>query len=115
MAGIYDTFANAASQLLNGPLGGRGKLRRTRGGGYDDNGDPVPVTRSDIPVACVVKTKEIWNAGAYQGSKLVAVLDAKVEPFPDDQLVVGKSTYTVKEVAAKAPAGTVITYEVTLS
>ncbi|KKI22758.1 hypothetical protein [Sphingomonas sp. Ag1] len=114
MAGIYDTFANAASQLLTGPLGGKGKLRRKSGGGYDDNGEPVPVTQRDVPVACVVKTKEVWNAGAYLGSKLVAVLDNKVEPQPNDELIVGARTYTVVEVAAKAPAGTVITYEVVL-
>ena len=114
MAGIYQTFAAAASQMLSGPLGGKGKLRRTRGGGYDDNGDPIPVTRSDIAVSCVVRKQERWNAGAYLGSKLIAVLDAKVEPFPNDELIVGKSTYMVVEVNPKAPAGTVINYEVVL-
>jgi len=114
MAGIYDTFAGAATQMLNGPLGGNGRLRSKRGGGYDDNGDLTPVTQSDRSVACVVKTKEMWNAGAYLGSKLVAVLDNKVEPRPDDELIIGTTTYIVKEVAAKAPAGRVITYEVVL-
>ena len=114
MARIYQTFAAAASQMLSGPLGGKGKLRRTRGGGYDDNGDPIPVTRSDIAVSCVVRKQERWNAGAYLGSKLVAVLDAKVEPFPDDQLIVGYKPYTIIEVNPKAPAGPVINYEVVL-
>ena len=115
MAGIYDTFANAASQLLNGPLGGKGKLRRKSGGGYDDNGDPVPVTQRDLPIACVVKDQDVWNAGAYLGTKLIAVLDNRVEPQPNDELIVGTRTYTIKEVNAKAPAGTVITYEVVLA
>lgn len=61
-----------------------------------------------------MKTKEVWNAGAYLGSKLVAVLDNKVEPQPDDELIVGSKTYTVTEVNAKAPTGVVISYEVVL-
>ncbi len=114
MAGIYQTFADAASQLLTGPLGGKGKLRRKSGGGYDDNGDPIPVSQRDIPVGCVVKDKAIWNAGAYMGSKLVAVLDNRVAPLPDDELIVGTSTYTIVQVTPKAPTGIVITYEVEL-
>lgn len=114
MAGIYDTFGKAASQLLTGPLGGKGKLRMKRGGGYDDNGDPVPVAQSEKSVACVVKIKESWNAGAYLGNRLVAVLDNKVEPRPDDELIVGTRTYTIVQVTPKAPTGIVITYEVEL-
>lgn len=115
MAGVYDTFTTAASQLLNGPLGGKATLRRITGGGYDDNGDAVPVTQSDTKVACVVRTKDVWNAGAYLGSKLIAILDNRIEPRPDDQLIVGKHPYTIKEVAPKAPAGIVISYELVLS
>ncbi len=115
MAGIYQTFAVAASQLLTGPLGGKGVLRRAVGGGYDDNGEPIPVTHLDLPIACVVRTQKLWNAGAYLGSRLVAVLDNRVKPFPNDQLVVGAQSYTVVEVMPKAPAGVVINYEAVLS
>lgn len=115
MAGIYDTFAAATSQILGGPLGGKGKLRRKSGGGYDDNGDLVPVTQSEKPVAVVIRKQERWNAGAYLGSKLVAIIDNKVEPRPNDELIVGAKTYTVVEVNANAPTGIVISYELVLA
>jgi hypothetical protein len=113
---LYDTFAQAASQLLAGELGGVFVLRRVSGGGYDDNGDAIPVTKSDKRVRGVVKDKKEWDKGTYLGSRLVAVLDNKIEPKPDDKLIVGKTTYTITDVKTVAPNGvTVLSYEAGLS
>ena len=113
---IYGTFAKATSQILGGELGGSFVLRRTSGGGYDDNGDAIPVTQSDKRVRGVVKDKKEWDKGSYLGSRLVAVLDNKIEPKPDDLLIVGKTTYKITDVKTVAPNGvTVINYEAGLS
>ena len=115
MATIYENFASAVTTLYAGPLGGTFTLRRTSGGGYDQNGDMLPVTTSDRRVYGVVKDKEFWNNGALLGVRTVAILDNKYEPFPDDQLIVGNTIYTVDTVKVVAPNGiTVIRYEAVL-
>ncbi|WP_088184060.1 hypothetical protein [Sphingobium sp. Z007] len=115
MATIYENFASAVTTLYAGPLGGTFILRRTSGGGYDANGEIVPVTTRDLRVRGIVKEKEFWNNGALLGSRTVALLDNKHEPFPDDLLLVGQTTYTVDTAKAVAPNGvTVIRYEAVL-
>ena len=115
MATIYENFASAVTTLYAGPLGGTFILRRMSGGGYDANGDIVPVTTRDLRVRGVVKEKEFWNNGALLGIRTVALLDNKHEPFPDDLLLVGQTTYTVDTTKAVAPNGvTVIRYEAVL-
>lgn len=112
MANPYERFAQAASKLLSGPLGAPAILRRSAGGGYDDNGEPVPVTFSEMRVRAVVIEREVWNAGAYLGRKTVATVVSKVKPQPQDQLLIGADTYAVSKIDTIAPDGkTVIRYE----
>lgn len=116
MAGIYETFANAASGIYGGDLGGSFVLRRYAGGGYDDEGNEVPVIQMDKRVRGIVKPREVWNKGAYLGTRMVAQLDNRVEPKPNDQLIVGNKTYAITDVTTIAPNGvTVIRYEAGLS
>lgn len=116
MATIYDTFAAAANQLYNGPFGGSFILRRfVTQESLDDDGNIIPAVTRDIRVRGVVRDKAIWNNGAFLGQKRVAYLSNKTAPFPDDQLIVGKDTYTINTVTTVAPNGvTVIRYEAVL-
>ena len=116
MATIYDTFAAATTQLYDGPFGGSFILRRlVTQESLDDNGNIVPASTRDIRVRGVVRDKDVWNNGAYLGQKRVAYLSNKTAPFPDDQLIVGKDTYTIYTVTTVAPNGvTVIRYEAVL-
>lgn len=112
MATVYEQFAKAVTQLYAGPLGAAFTLLQHSGGGYDDDGNAIPTSVKRTTVRGVVKNKEVWNNGAYLGSRLVAQLDNKHQPKPDDQLVVGKTTYTITTVDTVAPDGkTVIRYE----
>lgn len=112
----YKKFAETAARLLAGELGGSFVLRQVSGGGYDDNGEAIPLAQSDKRVRGVVKDKKEWDKGTYLGSRLVAVLDNKIEPKPDDQLIVGGTTYRITDVKTVAPNGvTIISYEAGLS
>lgn len=116
MASAYDYYAKKASAKLAGKFGGSFVLRRhINGGGYDDDGNQITEVTQDIAVRGIIKNDEVWNSGAYLGSKLVAVLDNRNEPKPDDQLIVGSQTYRVASVITVAPAGVVIIYEVELA
>ncbi|OAH42771.1 hypothetical protein AX777_05905 [Sphingobium yanoikuyae] len=112
MATIYEQFANAATRMYAGPLGASFKLVTFSGGGYDAQGNEIAKTTKQQTVRGVIKNKEVWNNGAYLGTRLVAMLDSKHQPKPDDQLIVGKTTYTITTVDTIAPDGvTVIRYE----
>lgn len=115
MAGVYEKYAAMSSKWLTGKFSGAFVLRRVSGGGYDDQGDVVPVTTVDLPVRGIVKDEEIWNGGALLAVRSVARLDIRHQPFPDDQLIVGEDTYTIDTVKTVAPNGvTVIRYEAVL-
>ncbi|NWK96703.1 hypothetical protein DM806_13740 [Sphingobium lactosutens] len=116
MATVYEQFAKAATQLYDGPFGGAFVLRRlVTAENIDENGNIVPAVTRDFRVRGVVRDKDVWNNGAYLGQKRVAYLSNKTAPFPDDQLIIGKDTYTVDTVTTVAPNGvTVIRYEAVL-
>jgi hypothetical protein len=116
MASIYDKFAIATGKMLSGPLGGTAILRRISGGGYDDNGDVVPLTTSDVRVSAVVKDQDVWNKGAFLGRKTVATVISKIKPTPQDQLLFGTETYSITTVSTVAPDGkAVIKYELVVT
>lgn len=116
MADVYKTFAEAVKQIYGGPIGGSFTLRRfVSHENVDDDGNLIPAVTNDLRVNGIVREKDIWNNGAFLGQQRIAFLDNKTAPFPDDQLIVGKDTFTVESVKTIAPNGvTIIRYEAVL-
>ncbi len=95
--------------------GGIAVFTHSEGGGYDDEGNPVPVVTSSKTTRAIYRDASFANAGSYLAGKASLLLDYTFEPSPQDTVAMGGDTYTVDSVNPVKPDGvSVISYTVVL-
>ncbi len=95
--------------------GGPAIITRTEGG-YDDEGNPIPVTTSTPKkIRGIYRDASFANAGSYLAGKASLLIDYTYEPEPQDTVTMGGETWTIDSVVPVKPDGVkVISYTLVL-
>lgn len=89
-------------------------ITRTEGG-YDDEGNPIPVTNSTKKIRGIYRDASFFNAGSYLAGKASLLIDYTYKPAPQDTVTMGGETWTIDSVVPVKPDGvTVISYTLVL-
>lgn len=95
--------------------GGPAIITRNDGGGYDDEGNQIPVTTSTKKIRGVYRDASFFNAGSYLAGKASLLIDYTFKPAPQDTVTMGGETWTIDSVVPLKPDGvTVISYTLVL-